>query len=78
MSASQNAFPRIVAGVNGSPPSIAALRWAVHQAQLSGSTIDAVIAWKFPVVAGPRAGDPGQRAEHRLPGDAVGLGVRAR
>ena len=52
MSASQNAVPRIVAGVDGSPPSIAALRWAVHQAQLSGSTIDAVIAWEFPVAGG--------------------------
>jgi hypothetical protein len=52
MSASQNAVARIVAGVDGSPPSIAALRWAVHQAQLSGSTIDAVIAWEFPIAAG--------------------------
>jgi nucleotide-binding universal stress UspA family protein len=42
----------MVAGVDASPTSIAALRWAVHQAQLSGSTIDAVIAWEFPVVAG--------------------------
>jgi nucleotide-binding universal stress UspA family protein len=52
MSASQNAVPRLVAGVDGSQSSIAALRWAVHQAQLSGGTIDAVIAWEFPIAAG--------------------------
>jgi nucleotide-binding universal stress UspA family protein len=46
------AFPRIVAGVDGSPPSIMALRWAVHQAELTGGRVDAVIAWEFPVAAG--------------------------
>jgi nucleotide-binding universal stress UspA family protein len=51
MSASQNRAPRIIAGVDGSAPSIAALRWAVHQAELTGGTIDAVIAWEFPLVA---------------------------
>jgi len=52
MSGSQTPAPRIVAGVDGSPPSIAALRWAIHQAELNGGSIDAVIAWEFPVVAG--------------------------
>jgi len=52
MSTSQNTASRIVVGVDGSPPSIAALRWAVHQAKLTGGVIDAVIAWEFPVVAG--------------------------
>jgi len=51
MSESQNTAPRIVAGVDGSSPSIAALRWAAHQAELTGGTIDAVIAWEFPLVA---------------------------
>lgn len=45
-------IPRIVAGVDGSPPSIEALRWAVRQAELTGGTVDAVIAWQYPVVAG--------------------------
>ncbi len=36
--------PRIVAGVDGSTHSINALRWAVHQAELTGGRIDAVIA----------------------------------
>jgi nucleotide-binding universal stress UspA family protein len=44
--------PRIVAGVDGSPPSINALRWATRQAELTGATIDAIIAWEFPMAAG--------------------------
>jgi nucleotide-binding universal stress UspA family protein len=53
MSASQNRDkPRIVAGVDGSPSSVDALRWAVRQAELSGGTVDAVIAWQYPMIAG--------------------------
>jgi nucleotide-binding universal stress UspA family protein len=51
MSASQNTTPRIIVGVDGSPPSVAALRWAARQAELTGGSIDAVIAWEFPLVA---------------------------
>jgi len=51
MSASQNTAPRIVVGVDGSAPSVAALGWAVRQAELDGSTIDAVIAWEYPLAA---------------------------
>ena len=29
-----------------------ALRWAVRQADLTGATIEAVIAWQFPIVGG--------------------------
>jgi nucleotide-binding universal stress UspA family protein len=43
--------PRIVAGVDGSPSSMAALRWATGQAGLTGATVDAVIAWHYPVLA---------------------------
>ncbi len=39
---------RIVAGVDGSPSSREALRWAVRQAALTGSVVDAVIAWHDP------------------------------
>ncbi len=42
--------PRIVAGVDGSPSSRAALRWAVRQARLTGGTVDAVIAWQIPMM----------------------------
>ena len=48
MPANQNEPPRIVVGVDGSPSSRAALRWAVNQARLTGGTIDAVIAWQIP------------------------------
>jgi nucleotide-binding universal stress UspA family protein len=44
--------PRIVAGVEGSPSSVSALRWAARQAELTGGTLDAVIAWEFPMAAG--------------------------
>jgi nucleotide-binding universal stress UspA family protein len=40
---------RIVVGVDGSPSSNAALRWAARQAGLTGASLDAVIAWEYPV-----------------------------
>jgi len=43
---------RIVAGVDGSPSSVSALRWAIRQAGLTGAAVDAVIAWHYPVVVG--------------------------
>jgi nucleotide-binding universal stress UspA family protein len=45
-----NSAPRIVVGVDGSPSSRAALRWAVRQATLTGGIVDAVIAWQIPVM----------------------------
>lgn len=42
------AQPRIIAGVDGSEPSRAALAWAVRQARLTGAIVEAVIAWKLP------------------------------
>lgn len=39
---------RIVVGVDGSPAALAALRWAVQQAKLTGSSIEAVIVWQTP------------------------------
>jgi nucleotide-binding universal stress UspA family protein len=42
--------PRIVVGVDGSPSSRAALRWAVRQAKFMSGTVDAVIAWQIPMV----------------------------
>jgi len=43
---------RIVVGVDGSPSSQAALAWAVSQAELTGATVEAVIAWHYPVMVG--------------------------
>jgi nucleotide-binding universal stress UspA family protein len=39
---------RIVVGVDGSGSSKAALRWAIRQAKLTGSSVEAVIAWHYP------------------------------
>ena len=38
----------IVVGVDGSPPSEDAVRWAVQQAELTGSTLRAVSSWRWP------------------------------
>jgi len=39
---------RIVVGVDGSDPSIRALRWAARQAQWSGATLEVLTVWTFP------------------------------
>ena len=43
---------RIVVGVDGSEGSKEALRWAVRQAGLTGSAVEAVIAWQYPAFFG--------------------------
>lgn len=59
MRAQSGTPPRIVTGVDGSASSVAALRWAVRQAELTGATVDAVIAWHYPVLAVPVGPAPG-------------------
>ncbi|MET7515657.1 universal stress protein [Streptomyces sp. NPDC005480] len=44
-------LPRIVVGIDGSPSSQAALRWAVRYASLVGGTVEAVSAWEVPGMA---------------------------
>ena len=41
---------RIVVGVDGSPSSQAALVWAMRQAELAGATVEAVMAWHYPIM----------------------------
>ncbi|MFC9462129.1 universal stress protein [Streptomyces sp. NPDC056983] len=43
--------PRIVVGVDGSPSSRAALRWAVRYAGLVGGRVEAISAWEVPGMA---------------------------
>lgn len=43
---------RIVVGVDGSPGSLAALRWAIHEAWLRGASIEAVHAFHVPYGGG--------------------------
>jgi nucleotide-binding universal stress UspA family protein len=49
---------RIVVGVDGSKPSLKALRWAGRQADLTGAALEAVMAWELPGAYG-WAGLPG-------------------
>jgi nucleotide-binding universal stress UspA family protein len=42
----------IVVGVDGSPSSLNALTWAVGQAALTGTDVQAVIAWEYPPLSG--------------------------
>ncbi|MFF9850633.1 universal stress protein [Streptomyces litmocidini] len=43
---------RVVVGIDGSPASYEALRWAVRHARLTGVAVDAVAAYELPGVAG--------------------------
>ena len=45
---------RIVVGVDGSPASELALRWALNQGALTGAAVEAVNAWQVPQVPGGR------------------------
>lgn len=42
----------IIVGVDGSDASIEALRWAVHQAGLTGGDVVAVTSWQYPTEYG--------------------------
>ncbi len=44
---------RIVAGVDGSASSKSALRWAAHQAEMTGARVEAVVAWTYAPAAFP-------------------------
>lgn len=54
--AAKNATPRIVVGVDGSPASVDALRWAAGQADLIGAAVEAVISWEYPSTSGMEFG----------------------
>jgi nucleotide-binding universal stress UspA family protein len=43
---------RIVVGVDGSEGSKEALRWAARQAELTGATLEVIIAWQYPAFYG--------------------------
>ncbi|MEU6173741.1 universal stress protein [Streptantibioticus parmotrematis] len=68
---------RIVVGVDGSATSKDALRWAVRQARLTGSVVEAVTAWDYPQFYGsmgwmPAATDLGlEEAAGKALGTAV-------
>jgi nucleotide-binding universal stress UspA family protein len=47
-----NTVRSIVVGVDGSPSSDEALRWAVREAELTGAVVKAIIAWHYPIAVG--------------------------
>jgi nucleotide-binding universal stress UspA family protein len=65
---------RIVAGIDGSASSKEALRWASHQAELTGARVEAIMTWAvapaaFPLsTPTPAADRAGSRAEEELAG----------
>jgi nucleotide-binding universal stress UspA family protein len=38
----------IVVGIDGSESSLHAVRWAVHQAELTGSPLEVIMTWEWP------------------------------
>lgn len=56
---------KIVVGLDGSEPSVAAFRWAVRQALLTGSVVEAVMAWQYALVP-DGAGDRGPEIRDAL------------
>jgi nucleotide-binding universal stress UspA family protein len=62
--------PRVIVGVDGSPPSKQALRWAAHFATSVGARVEAVSAWDYPATYGwaawPQEWDPAADAQKAL------------
>jgi nucleotide-binding universal stress UspA family protein len=48
--------PRVVVGVDGSPASIDALKWAIRYAQVTGGQVEAVTSWAVPDAGGAGLG----------------------
>lgn len=70
-SSPQSGSGRIVVGVDGSPSSQEALRWALGQARLTGQKVDAVTSWRIPVDYG--VGGAGMLTTFDWEGSAAGL-----
>ncbi len=61
----------IVVGVDGSKSSIDALKWAAHQARLTGASLEVITTWEYPTSLGwapawPPDWDPGGEAATAL------------
>lgn len=69
--------PRIVVGTDGSEGSIAAIRWALTQADVTGADLEVIVAWDFDAKSARRF-DPAwaMDAEH-LSSDARTIGENA-
>lgn len=65
---------RIVVGVDGSPGSVEALRWAAEEAQVRGTSVRAIYAWTYPLFLGApmeTIGPLPERAEFLQEGERV-------
>ena len=45
--------PLVVVGVDGSPESVGALKWAAAYAGATGASVKAILSWHYPAPAGP-------------------------
>jgi len=66
MDQNEDTEPRIVVGVDGSPSSRQALRWAARQAKLTEASLEVVTGWEWPVTFAwvpldPSDSDPGMK-----------------
>jgi nucleotide-binding universal stress UspA family protein len=52
MGASEGTGRRIVVGVDGSPASCRALRWAADQARRTGAALEVITTWEYPTSYG--------------------------
>jgi nucleotide-binding universal stress UspA family protein len=48
-----SSIKHITVGTDGSDNSVAALRWAVHEAEIHVASVDVVYSWNFPPVVDP-------------------------
>ena len=68
MSSDNAAARRIVVGIDGSGPSLAAMEWAARQAEFTGSALETVIVWQVAMSYGSAmpVADPGAEARKVL------------
>ena len=68
---------RLVVGVDGTPPSIAALRWAVHRAIGTDSKVEALLVWDWRPEYGVYPFGPDERQQQAHAEAALARGVIA-
>jgi nucleotide-binding universal stress UspA family protein len=65
---------RIVVGIDGSENSLSALKWAAQQAHLTGSSLEVVMSWEWPLYGSgfilPDIYDP-ESDTHKMVEDAI-------
>lgn len=64
----ESAEPRLVVGIDGSPGSARALRWALHEARIRSAAVEAVFAWHYPAL---HAGLRGPTDKYRTAADLM-------